>query len=925
MENKKNIYFVGIKGVGMASLAIIAKQAGKIIEGSDIEEIFITDKILHTEMIIPRAGFKAENVEQFIEGKNTDETLVITTGAHGGLSNVEVEYARNKGIDILTHGQAVGRFMKGEIFGNKIIEGISICGSHGKTTISAMLATCLSLLGKDPSYTVGTSEIFPIGPAGHYGKGIYFVAEADEYVSDIIKDRTPKLLYQKPKYAIVNNIDYDHPDYYTSLDEVKNTFITFIEEMDKDSIVIINGDDDNLSGIKSIINTKDIVSFGENDNNDYQITVYRQDGLLSSFNVYNNSMKIGEFRLSIPGYHNAKNALSVIVLLIKLGFSVEEIQNVLHLFKGTKRRFEILGNNKNQPVIIDDYAHHPAEIKTTLSVIKGAFPDKRITCIFQPHTFSRTKSLLNDFLSAFSDIDTLILLPIFTSSREPLIKNIESEALFNEFKKRIPSLKLFNTKEDVIEYVDNNSKSSNNVIVTMGAGDVYKIAEKNSHMKKYVINGRQKLSGEVCLVGSKNIVLKAIVAACLTKEEVIITNVPLISDLYLMLEIVKALGGDYTIDDHKIIIKLETISSKRIPFELGAKIRTSSMYLCPLLLRVGEAQIPNPGGCRIGARPIERHLKGMEKMGVVIEYDREDGYFHAHVDKVKGTEYIFDKNTHTGTETLILMSVLAEGKTVLKNAAEEPEIDDLIRMLNSMGAKIKRIQPRVIEIDGVSELKGTEFRVPHDRNELVTFALVSSLTGGDIWIKDADFSSINAFLDAFSQAGGKWEVISNSARFFVEPEIKPIDIETRQHPGFMTDWQAPWAVFMTQASGVSKIHETVYENRFGYVDQLRKMGAKIEYFQPEVEDAEKYYNFNLEDSHANGGMHAINIFGKTPLHNAVVEITDLRAGATLVLASLIAKGVSVVYGIEHLERGYEDFDKKLKKLGADIELEEEEI
>lgn len=441
-------------------------------------------------------------------------------------------------------------------------------------------------------------------------------------------------------------------------------------------------------------------------------------------------------------------------------------------------------------------------------------------------------------------------------------------------------------------------------------------------MKKYIVHGGKNLSGHITLSGSKNVVLKALVAACLTDEEVTLTNVPLISDFYEMIALVKEIGGEVDLNDHTVKIKVKNITSHKIPLEIGAKMRTSSIFLAPLLTRVKEALIPNPGGCRIGARPIDRHITGLEKMGAKISYDSLDGYFHATTDGLKGATFKFEKNTHTGTETLIIAAVMADGQTILENAALEPEVDDLIKLLSSMGAKIRREENKVIVIDGVEKLHGTTFEIPPDRNELVTYAIASALTGGKILLKKTKMSDIKEFLEKFEEAGGAWEEENGDVRFYIKDKISPTQVMTAAYPGFMTDWQGPWAVLMTQAEGASTIHETVYEYRFNYVPELEKMGAEIQFFNPPVNNKYEFYNFNYDESDPNY-RHAIKIFGKTPFHNGVVNISDLRAGATLVLAALIAKGESVVYGVEYLERGYERFDERLREVGADIKLEEE--
>ncbi len=443
-------------------------------------------------------------------------------------------------------------------------------------------------------------------------------------------------------------------------------------------------------------------------------------------------------------------------------------------------------------------------------------------------------------------------------------------------------------------------------------------------MKKYIINGGKELSGEIVISGSKNVVSKAIVAASLTEDEVIIKNVPHISDVTVALDVAVELGAQMSYKNQTLTIQFKNFKTSEIPLSAGAKSRTSTMFLGPLLARMGRATVPNPGGCRLGARPIERHVEGLERMGAHINYKSEDGYFHAAVtNKLVGTEYTFEKNTHTGTETLILAAVLAKGKTVLRNAAEELEIDDLINLLNKMGAKISRLDGRVIEIEGVEKLHGTTYEIMPDRNEVVTFAILSALTGGNIILKNVQIDTIQAFLDAYKSANGLWEETDKGIRFFVNGKIAPVDVVTRPHPGFMTDWQGPWSVLMTQADGESIIHETIYENRFSYVSELEKMGAKLSFFNPGVAQPTEFYNFNFDESNTNHNKQGLKIWGPSLLHNAVLDIADLRAGATLVIASLIAPGDSVVYGIEHLERGYENFDDRLRKVGAQIKVEED--
>lgn len=439
--------------------------------------------------------------------------------------------------------------------------------------------------------------------------------------------------------------------------------------------------------------------------------------------------------------------------------------------------------------------------------------------------------------------------------------------------------------------------------------------------EKFIVQGGAKLSGTTSVSGAKNVVLKALVAACLTDEEVTINNIPLISDVFVMIDIIKDLGGEVRIEGHTAKVRMEKFHKSEITLDQASHIRTSSMFLAPLLVRNKKAVIPNPGGCRIGARPIDRTVDGLIQMGADIDYESEDGFFHATSSGLHGVTYRFDKNTHTGTETLIIAGVCAKGKTILENAAAEPEIDELIALLNAMGAKVTRTEERRIEIEGVDSLHGATCTILPDRNEVVTIAIAAIITGGDIFIKDVTKEGLVEFLEKLDEAGGGYDIHDDGIRFYAKEALEATDVTTMPYPGFMTDWQAPWAVLMTQANGESMLHETVFSNRFGYVSELRKMGAKISFFNPRVDNPAELYNFNLEDDE--GGKHAIKISGPVKLHNAVVQITDLRAGASLVLAALAAKGETVIHGVNLVDRGYEHFDKRLASLGANIQRVDE--
>lgn len=437
-------------------------------------------------------------------------------------------------------------------------------------------------------------------------------------------------------------------------------------------------------------------------------------------------------------------------------------------------------------------------------------------------------------------------------------------------------------------------------------------------MEKLIVSGGNTLHGKVAVSGSKNVALKTLVAACLTSEEVTIENIPIISDFFVMVDIMKDLGAEVEVSGHTVKVKMANFQKHDIALDKAAQARTSAMFIAPLLARVGEAIIPNPGGCRLGARPIDRTTDGIKTFGVHITYHSEDGYFHAKTEGLIGTTYTFAKNTHTGTETLILAAVLAKGTTILQNAAEEPEIDDLIELLNKMGANVKRTAKREITIEGVEKLHGTTFSISPDRNEVVTFAIAALITKGDIFVENITAEGIEEFLEKVVEAGGGYEVQNDGIRFFYKDNLTATNIVTAIYPGFMTDWQAPWAVLMTQANGISSIHETVFENKMGYIEDLQRMGASIEIYKPEVKDPETFYNFNLADDKPEY-VHAIYIHGPSHLHNAVMKTIDIRAGAAIVLAALAAEGESTILGPEKLDRGYERFEERLKILGAQIE------
>jgi len=472
------IFFVGIKGVGVCPLALIAKQAGFTVAGSDIAEEFITDKSLREEGIQIFEGFDTFEVDIFFNDTPARNCLVVTTGAHGGFDNPQVVFAKKKGITVLTQGQALGVMMEGELFG-RTLEGIAVAGAHGKTTITSLLASTLTLLDKDPSYSIGTGEVFPIGAPGHYGKGELFIAEADEYASEPVHDKIPKFLYLKPDIAIFNNIDFDHPDLFSSVDDVFDAFVEFAHMIQSGGTLFVNGDDARLQKlIDSIHKDIKVKKYGEGDGNDYIVFDIKNEGVKTSFSVRKGDSACGEFAIHVPGSHNARNALAVVSVLLELGYSSEDIKRAMGKWRGSKRRLELVGRTKGGAMIFDDYGHHPEEIATTIRTLKEAYPNKRLIAIFQSHTYSRTRSLLKEFADSFKNADKLILLPVFASQRDTETDALTSEEITDAFKAGNTNVHFLEKFSDVVEYVDTKGTNEEEIILTIGAGDVYKIGYK---------------------------------------------------------------------------------------------------------------------------------------------------------------------------------------------------------------------------------------------------------------------------------------------------------------------------------------------------------------------------------------------------------------------------------------------------------------
>lgn len=467
MKKIKSIHFVGIKGVGTTPLAIIAKEAGITVTGSDIAEEFITDEGLKRAGIKVFEGFEAAHVD--------DVDLVIASGAHGGRDNDEVKSALSRGIKVLMQGQAVGAFMDGSILG-KHFEGISVAGAHGKTTTTAMIATILKDAGLDPTYVIGTGNVSTLGSSGHLGRGKYFVAEADEYMTDPKYDKTVKFLWQHPKIAVITNIEFDHPDVYSSIDDMREAFLKFANSLGENEVLIANGDDKQTSLLLEEYKGR-VITFGLSPRNDFYLQRISLSGERTFFRVNGRGMNFGEFSIGVAGEHNAVNALASIVVANELGIDIEKVKKATAKFTGSKRRAEYIGKLPSGAMLFDDYAHHPTEIKKTLKAFRKTFPKARIVCIFQPHTYSRTKSLFEEFKTSFIDANTVILTNIYASLREIADPAVSSALLAQEVALSHNDVLFLPTLTNVVEYLDKIRYDSNAIVITMGAGDVYKIAE----------------------------------------------------------------------------------------------------------------------------------------------------------------------------------------------------------------------------------------------------------------------------------------------------------------------------------------------------------------------------------------------------------------------------------------------------------------
>ncbi len=415
-------------------------------------------------------------------------------------------------------------------------------------------------------------------------------------------------------------------------------------------------------------------------------------------------------------------------------------------------------------------------------------------------------------------------------------------------------------------------------------------------MDKFVIRGGVPLQGTISTSGAKNAALPALAAALLTDKPVVLSRIPAVRDIRTMIRLLRSLGAEVEEKDGRIVICAARIQSMEAPYELVKTMRASSLVLGPLLARFGRARVSLPGGCAIGARPIDLHIKGLGKLGAGIV--QEHGYIEARAENgLRGSRFRFERITVTGTEDLMMAAVLAEGETVLENAAREPEVADLARLLNSMGARIQGAGTSTIRIRGVTGLGEARHAIIPDRIEAGTFLVAGAITGGDLVIEDCRPDHLRAVIKKLRETGVKITSPSRtSLRVRAPRALQAAGVTTEEHPGFPTDMQAQYMSLMTQAEGTSTITETIFENRFLHALELMRMGATIEL----------------------KGRRAV-VRGKTPLSGAAVMAGDLRASASLVLAGLVAQGETLVDRVYHIDRGYEHIEAKLAAVGARIQ------
>ncbi len=417
-------------------------------------------------------------------------------------------------------------------------------------------------------------------------------------------------------------------------------------------------------------------------------------------------------------------------------------------------------------------------------------------------------------------------------------------------------------------------------------------------MDKFVIRGGTPLLGTIRVSGAKNSALPCMAAAILTEDEVILENIPQVRDIETERKLLVSMGAEvelgYGRAQHRTTISCRNLSDPVAKYEIVKTMRASSLVLGPLVARTGLARVAMPGGCAIGGRPIDMHIKALEQMGAVIT--QEHGYLEARTERLKGAHLVFDRITVTGTEDLLMAAVLAEGETLMENCAREPEVTDLAALLIAMGANIDGAGTSTIRVKGVARLHGARHRINPDRIEAGTFLVAGAITGGDLCVANCNPTHVAAVTRKLQEAGARIDILSNeSIRVRSEGNLKAVDISTEEYPGFPTDMQAQFMALLTQADGTSIVQENIFENRFMHVQELVRMGA----------------NIKLDGR-------AATVRGKAPLSAAAVMCSDLRASASLVLAAMVADGESILDRVYHMDRGYERIEEKLRGVGAEI-------
>jgi UDP-N-acetylglucosamine 1-carboxyvinyltransferase len=414
---------------------------------------------------------------------------------------------------------------------------------------------------------------------------------------------------------------------------------------------------------------------------------------------------------------------------------------------------------------------------------------------------------------------------------------------------------------------------------------------------KFVIRGGNPLLGTIRISGAKNAALPAMAAALLTEEPVVLENIPQVRDIETTRQLLASMGAEvelgYGRAQHRTTICCRQLAVPEASYELVKTMRASTLVLGPLVARMGHARVSLPGGCAIGARPIDLHIQGLERLGATIE--QEHGYVVARAERLRGGEINFEKITVTGTEDLMMAAALADGDSVMRNCAREPEVVDLAELLNKMGARVEGAGTDTIRIRGVERLRGARHRIIPDRIEAGTFVIAAALSGGDLNVAGCDPGHLGALLKKLEEVGVKIVAGVDAVRVMANGPLEGSDIVTEEYPGFPTDMQAQYMALATQAKGTSAITENIFENRFMHTQELVRMGADIRV----------------------DGRRAV-VRGKTGLSAAAVQASDLRASASLVLAALVAEGETIIDRVYHIDRGYERIEEKLRGVGAQI-------